>query len=180
MRYLMTATLLLAGIGPARANIVEFSFSGTFASTFGVIQAGDSFSGDATWDTASVGVDPSFPTFAPLLSYTFNLPAADGLSVTALPDPAVLFAGANYPAGAFTFLQIDEKSTVDQATYVFFIGPVGASVTDVAFSKAELASQYGSSGPNPAPEPGSRAFAATVLGLLIAFVSRRRIARTAV
>ena len=136
MRYLVLSTLLLAGIVPIQGALVSFSFSGTFGTgPFGVIQAGDAFSGTATWDTSSIELSS--------LSLTF--PAAYGLSVSSLTDPNVLWTRVNYTLvpppppckfcftsptctsfPCFTSLQINEKSTVDGDSFNSYVLELGA------------------------------------------------------
>jgi len=102
MRSLLLATaLILTGLAPAYANIVGFSFSGTWGGTLGPITAGDTISGSLTWDdTSTTNVCPGSPAYTicrGLLSLTLTeTPNTDGLSIASPTDLNVLFAGALY------------------------------------------------------------------------------------
>jgi len=190
MRRLLPLGSLLLFSGLAHAGVVSFSFSGTWSSTFGVVQAGDAFSGTATWDTAAIGANPSFPTYALLLSYSLTMPAGEGLSVDSIPDSKVLFAGAHYiltgpQPGCSSFpcfenLQINEQSSTDNNVYVFELGgvsgcvPAGhcdAEVANPSFTTQDFAATYGVAGPTATPEPGTSAL---IFGGLVLFALRRK------
>jgi hypothetical protein len=173
------SAMFLFGIMLARADILEMSYSGTFSTTLGVIHAGDTFSGEITWDsTPSVNACPGavqYQICIPLITDVLNLPAGDGLSV---PGATVTFqAIPEVIAGVLNFStavpQINVVSSIDGNTYSFFITPTSGSVAE-NFSNVETATGYTSSGPTAVPEPGSLSMAALAL-LLTAF--RRREAR---
>lgn len=86
LRTLLISASLLVALAPARADILELSFSGTYATALGVIQAGDTFSGDIEWDSATTtNLCPGNSTYEqcnPLPSEVLTLPSADGLSIS--------------------------------------------------------------------------------------------------
>ena len=164
MRYFAIAMLLLIGVATARADLVELTFSGAWGANLGVIHNGDPFSGVATWNTSAVTTTGcgGFPACSQLLSLTFNMPAADGLSITSLPDPEVIFAAAGYFSGLFGYIQFNEKSAADGNFYSIGVAP--GSLTGDAFacpaascspSTAIAPSIFKGIGPNPVPEPTS-------------------------
>jgi hypothetical protein len=169
--------MLLAGLVPARAEVLEMTYSGTFATTLGVIQAGDAFSGEITWDStpgvsACPGSEPRFAICLPLITDVLNLPAADGLSI---PGATVMFqAVPEVTAGVLDFStgvpQINVVSSVDGNLYSFFISPDRGGVAE-NFGAVEGATGYTASGPTAVPEPGSLSMAALAL-LLTPFLRR--------
>jgi hypothetical protein len=192
MRCLSTLGSLLLFSTLSHAGVVSFSFSGTWSSSFGVVQAGDAFSGTATWDTAAIGANPSFPTYALLLSYSLTMPAGEGLSVASIPDSKVTFAGAHYilsgpQPGCSSFpcfenLQINEQSSTDNNFYVFELGGTSgcvpgfhcnAEVANASFTTQDFAATYSVAGPTATPEPGTKVL---ILGglILVAFCLRRQ------
>jgi hypothetical protein len=174
--------MCVVGLSPASLNaaILEFSFSGTLGTGFGVLHTGDAFSGSGIWDDTTIGAHT--PNFADLTSLTLNLPAADGLSVPSLPDAAVIFAGAGYSGSVFNEFQLNIKSSTDSNTYVFFIartagcppGVCNAAVTNANFTQTDRATSFSPSGPVTLPEPATSASVATGLAVLLAFFLIRR------
>ena len=177
IRTLAMAAMLLVGFMPARADILEMTYSGTFAAALGVIHAGDTFSGEITWDStpgvsACPGSAPKYAICLPLITDVLNLPAADGLSI---PGATVAFqAIPEVTAGILDFStgvpQINVVSSVDGNLYSFFISPGRAGVAE-NFGTIDAATGYTASGPTAVPEPGSLSLAALAL-LLLAFLRR--------
>jgi hypothetical protein len=162
--FLFAGCILLLAIAPARGSLVSFSFSGTWSSGLGVVQAGDAFSVTATWDTSTVGSLPGFPTFAPLSTLSsFSLPSSEGFYPL-----QISFEGANYTSstsGIFEDIQIDLKSSTDGNIYILYLGsipacnPDGCNADLASGSRSVHADIYAVTGPSTAttPEPDSRA-----------------------
>jgi hypothetical protein len=72
------------------ADVLSVTFDGGWtsrhATSIGVIQVGEPFSGAATWDTGAAGA---------LLSFSFTMPAAEGLSFASIPNSQLLSAGVS-------------------------------------------------------------------------------------
>src|SRR6516162_7052324 len=96
MRSPVLPLVLLAALSFASASPVQLTFSGTIGSNcpasppapagcsttgLGPVHPGDAFSGAAVWDPATIGSNPSFPTYALFTSFSLTLPSADGLTV---------------------------------------------------------------------------------------------------
>jgi hypothetical protein len=173
MRFLTVTALLFAGISGAAAGPVLLTFSGTLGANcpsgqptctgtgVGLVKPGDAFSGSAIWDTATSGNN--------ITSFSFTLPASEGLSVPSLPDAKVLFAGADA-----TTIQVNLKSTTDNNFYVLFLpstsqtcgGPTCAfAVTDGAFTQSVISNTFNST-LVALPEPGTNALVLAGLGLV--------------
>ena len=179
LRTLLISASLLAALAPARADILELSFSGTYATALGVIQAGDTFSGDIEWDSATTtNLCPGNPTYEqciPVLSEVLTLPSADGLSV---PGATVLYGQIQeVTAGVFDFAQINVLSSVDGNAYSFYISSGNVGVEDDLTTAGEGATNFTSSGPTVVPEPGSLSLAVLALLLPVSLVARRRMTR---
>ena len=179
--HLVLSTLLIAiAAAPTQADVVSVTFGGTwierkpqlFFPSLGVIQRGDPFSGAATWDTGAPGA---------LLSFSFTMPAADGLSFASIPNPQVLSAFADVSFGKTTVLQWKEQSTADNNIYAFFIA-IPARLESAQVSSPSLdafnlnLTFFGepsfTTGPTPVPEPSTIGFLAGGLGLM--WLVRRR------
>ena len=177
MRYFTISLLLLIGTVPVRADLMGFSFSGTWAGNLGLIHDGDAFSGSLTWDsTSALNICPADPLgrfCRPLLSFSFTMPAATGLTVPSIPNAQIPFAGALYAsaAGVFEGIQVNEKSSVDNQFYIFFGGPTRVSESNVDFSQTIFPRTFTST---PIPEPGSSVLTGTVLGLVGVLAWRRK------
>jgi hypothetical protein len=174
MRYVVISTLVLAGIATMQAEIVSFSFSGTWGSSLGPVTAGQTFSGTAEWDPGTVGA--VVPNFAELTFFSFTMPAGDGFNVPGpLPNSQILFAGAGYTGSTFDGLQVNEVSTADSKDYVFFVKPTGGSTGGVAFklntgTVFDFSVDNQASGPNVVPEPSKISYVVLGLGLIAAAV----------
>lgn len=173
---------------PIQGALVSFSFSGTWSRNMGVIQAGDSFSGTATWDTNSFGLD-GFPFNASLSSLNFTMPAADGLSVASIANSKLLFTpNADYylctSLSCFGMIQFAETTNGDANVYGFLFGapplcipgPCNAYATYGARS-LEVAGTYVTEGPTlvDTPEPEAWSMILSGLGLLAGLRLYRRI-----
>ncbi len=178
-RSLTLLVVALAGLAPARADLMQYSYSGTFASTVGVIQAGDAFSGQVTFDsTPGTNACPGNSAYAwclPLLTDVLNMPAADGLSI---PGATVQFAGLpEKTKGVIDFtsgvIQINVLSSVDGNYYSFYLAPGGGGAVNDTTKASDLPRTFSSSGPTVVPEPGSLGLAALVLLLPMALLVRR-------
>ncbi len=176
IRLLAVPAMLLVGLMPTHAGILEMTYSGTFAAALGVIHAGDAFSGEITWDsTPGVNACPGavqYQICIPLITDVLNLPGADGLSV---PGATVTFqAIPEVIAGVLNFStavpQINVVSSIDGNTYSFFISPTRGGASE-NFGAPEFATGYTASGPTAVPEPGSLSMAA--IALLLAAILRR-------
>ncbi len=180
LRTLLVSGLFLAALTPARADILELSFSGTYATALGVIQAGDTFSGDIEWDSATTtNLCPGNPTYEQcipvFLSEVLTLPSADELSV---PGATVLYGQIQeVTAGVFDFAQINVLvfGRWQRLFVLHWSGNVG--VEDDLTTAGEGATNFTSSGPNVVPEPGSLSLAVVALLLPVSLVARRRITR---
>jgi hypothetical protein len=171
MSSLKVALLMLCATSAAYGSILQVTFSGVFGSALGPIHAGDAFSGSGTWDSNTVGAVVS--NFAVLTAFNITLPPADGLSV---PGTGTLsFAGAHWNGSAFDNLQINDTSSADHATYVFFLNftsaQTGGAVTNANFTQQSVTTSYQLLGPTVVPEPGTGALtipaALIALGLII-------------
>jgi hypothetical protein len=168
--------MLVVGIVEARADTLEtVTFSGTLESSLGVISAGDTFSGTMTWDLSTLGA--VFADIAEATAFSFTMPPDDGLSVAGLPDSQILFAGATYSAGSFVDIQINDVSTVDGNTYVFYVGPSSGALLLNDAGNADVYTNFSFSGPTASttPEPATNASFAIGLGLMAALALRRRL-----
>ncbi len=179
IRALVVLVLAMAGIVPARADLMQYTYSGTFASTVGVIQAGDAFSGQVTFDsTPGVNACSTNPVYAwclPLITDVLTMPAADGLSI---PGATVQFAGLpEKTKGVIDFatgvIQINILSSVDGNYYSFYLGPGGGGAVDDKTGTADLPRTFSSSGPTAVPEPSSLGLVGLAL-LMPMLVPRRR------
>ena len=179
-RHLSLLAIAAIGLTPAHGGTLEFSFAGTFGTSVGVITAGDTFSGEVTWDSAStVNACPGNKVYAiclPLLTDVLTLPTADGLSI---PGATVVFQGFDeVTAGVLDFstgeIQINVKSSVDGDYYSFYIAPGGLGVTNDHTYATGTAISYTSSGPNAVPEPGSLSLALCALVFPAGWLVRRR------
>lgn len=172
MRSLAMILLCLVGMIPAQAATLSLTFSGTFPSAFGVIHAGDTFSGTATWNGAASGT---------LQSASLTMPAGDGLSFASIPNAQVLGTGVSYTAGVFTTIQINVRSTVDSNVYVFFVNATGGAVSNATFTASEMATSYTATGPSvvvpPTPVPPTLLLTILALGCIGLYQARRRFAR---
>jgi len=179
IRALVVLVMAMAGIVPARADLMQYTYSGTFASTVGVIQAGDAFSGQVTFDsTPGVNACSANPVYAwclPLITDVLTMPAADGLSI---PGATVQFAGLpEKTKGVIDFatgvIQINILSSVDGNYYSFYLGPGGGAAVDDKTNTADLPRTFSSSGPTVVPEPSSLGLVGLAL-LMPMLVPRRR------
>lgn len=165
MRSVLISTCVLAGLAPIQAEILSFSFSGTWGSNLGVVTAGQTFSGTGEWDPSTIGAVVA--NFAELTSYSFTMTPADGFNVPGpLPKAQILFAGAGYNTSNFRGFQVNERSTSDNQIYTFFFRVAGGA-SNAAFSlgsQADFASNYQNSG-QPAVVPEPRKTALAVFGL---------------
>jgi hypothetical protein len=171
VRCLKFSVVLLAALTPfaAHAALMSASFSGTLVASLGPVHAGDTFSGVATWDPASATPCGTNRTCASFTSYSFTMPAADGLNITSLPDPKVLFAGALYLSGVFSSTQVNERSSADNTVYVFGFNPTGAFFSNADFTQGISADPhtYRFVGPTAVPEPGTSVLIIAGLGLIV-------------
>ena len=131
MRAPLNLILILGLATGAKATIINFTFSGTFASTcpsgspticvtsLGLVHDGDTFSGTAAWDDSTIGA--TIPNVATTTSLLFTGPAGEGMSGNQ-GAANITFAGATYSGSSFNFLQINVRSTVDSNFYIFFLG----------------------------------------------------------
>ena len=180
--YFITALFFLAIVVPVQATLVSISFSGTWSTDQGVIRAGDSFSGTATWDSNAIGANLSSPVSGVLTSLSFTMPSEDGLSLSSVDDPRILYATVTAfppcaPDTCFDNVQFSETSTAPNADnnfYGFFLGTIpcsGPGPCDTFVDEGRTlfrAATYTVTGPTPvgAPEPGTCASILGGLGLL--------------
>lgn len=132
MRSLVLATtVVLLGLVPARADLLEVTYSGVVGTNLGVLHTGDIVSGMVVWDSKNFSTNacPGSPAFAiclPLITDNLNVSGGSGLWI---PGGTVLFAGIPEVTAE---IQIKEQSPVDLNFYSFFVFPtVGtAGVTE--------------------------------------------------
>jgi hypothetical protein len=182
MRLFAIAMLGLTVGVPLPASIIGFTFSGTWGGNLGLIQTGAPFSGGLTWDnTTSTNVCPGSMTFSicrPLLSFSYTMPAATGLTVPSIPNPQILFEAALYgTGGVFDAIQVNEQSSVDSNVYIFllYFGGPGTNLqeSNAAFTQSIFPSTLTTT---PIPEPGT-GFAAGTLALMAMMARRARRSR---
>lgn len=174
MRFLRIALFLLCATTPAYGTLLQVTFSGVFGSNLGPIHAGDAFSGSGTWDPSTLGAVVA--NFAVLSSFNISLPTGDGLN---LPGSGTLmFAGAHWNGAAFDNFQINDMSSVDHATYVFFLSfttnPTGAAVTNAAFTQSSQTTSYQATGPTVVPEAATGGLTVSALMLIGVIAGRLR------
>src|SRR5580658_6244234 len=147
---------------PAHADVMSFSFSGTWADSAGVINAGDAFSGAATYDTA----DETLNTFceceqAPLLSLVFNMPSGDGLSLSSVSDPKLeefapeaLYIGGDFFTVDFVEqnYQFDFQQALGNNVFTEVFGFTNILQNSGFLGESGVAT-YSTSGPTAVPEP---------------------------
>lgn len=182
MRWLKIVGLSVALTCVGHAGVVTLSFSGTWASTAGVIHSGDAFSGTASWDPAAITNSAPFCpapcTGGPLSSFSLNMPAADGLSIANLSDPAIVFESVFLGAGSFTngFIEVQKRSSVDSNVYEFVFGatiPNTSAIEGASPFPSTAPSNYSVVGPTSAtPEPGTSA--SMLSGLALVGLALRR------
>jgi len=173
MRLVCIAVMLVVGVAEANADIFEtVTFSGTLESSLGVISAGDTFSATISWDLSTLAAEAS--------ALSFTMPSADGLSVAGLPDSQIKYAGLIYSSGSFEGFQINDVSTVDGNTYVFYVSPSGGAVLLNDQGTPDNFTNYSFSGPTESttPEPAMNVPIAIGLGLIAVLALRRRLLST--
>lgn len=192
MRYAALLVLLFTVFSCASASPLLLTFSGTIGSDcpasppgpagcsttgVGLVQPGDAFSGTAVWDPATIGSDPSLPTYALLTSFSLTFPTADGLTVGSIPDAEVLFAGVDFSGGNPADpldVEVNIESTMDNNIYVLFFPPTAQScsgpicsfdVSNGSFTEFAPSSTFNST-QSPVPEPGTGGIVLTGFGLV--------------
>lgn len=199
MRFPALSVVLLTVLSCASAGPVLLTFSGTMGSNcppstptcsttgVGVVMPGDAFSGAAVWDPATIGSNPSFPTYALFTAFNLTFPSADGLTVAGIPSAQVIFAGTNFTGGnpaTPLVIQVNVKSTADNNVYVLFIAPTpqscggptcGFDVSNAGFTQGAFSNTFNSS-LIALPEPGTGGIVLTGLGLVgaLAWMRKRR------
>jgi len=164
---LQAVVLLFALAYTGRADMIDtVTFSGALESSLGVISAGDTFSATIAWDLSTLAAEAS--------ALSFTMPSTDGLSVAGLPDSRI-YAGVIYSSGSFEGFQINDVSTVDGNTYVFYVGPGGGATLLNDQGAPDTFTNFSFSGPTESttPEPATNASFAIGLGLIAALALRR-------
>lgn len=187
MRSMAVAVAILAlGLVPARAGVVEFTYSGVIGTGLGVLTAGETVSGVAVWDSTNFSTNAcpgnsAYVICLPLITDILNVSGSSGLSI---PGGTVSFAGIpEVTEGVFQEIQINDESPVDSHVYSFFIGPGAIGVeefTTAGLIGSATLTAVQTTGPTPVPEPGAITLLACPLGLVAlaaVAVRRRRISR---
>jgi hypothetical protein len=179
------ARLLLVSLSSALsyAGIVSFSTSGTWATSLGLIQAGDAYSFTAAWDTAAITNVCFFVANClggGLISFNLTMPQATGLS-SSLPatpgGPLVIFESVFLSAGSLGFVEVQPRSPIDGNIYEFVFDST-CSETSVTLQvgppfPTTMPSACDASGrPSSAPESGTATYLLIGIGLAAA-ISRR-------